>query len=200
MLKWFSCVTTNRVYCNCSEWWSMQDSAWVCLRGKTIQRHTAMEILLLKMQLDAFDLWQVHWCTFSVSRLGLSFQQILHGGRGHSGIHASCSTDLALHVVLLPTSCCTTRLTVAQSATLVSLFLDLQMWLERVQPNGGVWFSLERAIRRTPICCSMDMGWPFLTYLFRLCFNQCNASLHFGSSKHSAYFQKNKGTCEGFCV
>ena len=28
-----------------------------------------------------------------------------------------------------------------------------------------------------------------LTYLFRLCFNQCNASLHFGSSKHSAYFQ-----------
>ena len=24
-----------------------------------------------------------------------------------------------------------------------------------------------------------------LTYLFRLCFNQCNASLHFGSSKHS---------------
>jgi len=29
-----------------------------------------------------------------------------------------------------------------------------------------------------------------LTYLFRLCFNQCNASLHFGSSKHSASFQK----------
>jgi hypothetical protein len=25
-----------------------------------------------------------------------------------------------------------------------------------------------------------------LTYLFRLCFNQCNASLHFGSSKHSS--------------
>ena len=25
----------------------------------------------------------------------------------------------------------------------------------------------------------------FLTYLFRLCFIQCNASLHFGSSKHS---------------
>ena len=46
-------------YCSCSEWWSMQDSAWVCLRGKTIQHHTAMEILLLKMQLDAFDLWQV---------------------------------------------------------------------------------------------------------------------------------------------
>ena len=29
-----------------------------------------------------------------------------------------------------------------------------------------------------------------LTCLFRLCFNQCNASLHFRSSKHSSYFQK----------
>ena len=28
-----------------------------------------------------------------------------------------------------------------------------------------------------------------LTYLFRLCFNQCNASLHFGSSKHSCQKQ-----------
>lgn len=28
-----------------------------------------------------------------------------------------------------------------------------------------------------------------LTYLFRLCFNQCNASLHFGSSKHSCNFE-----------
>ena len=28
-----------------------------------------------------------------------------------------------------------------------------------------------------------------LMYLFHLCFNQCNASLHFGSSKHSSNFQ-----------
>ena len=40
------------------------------------------------------------------------------------------------------------------------------------------------------VSCWSFPGWKtLLTYLFRLCFNQCNASLHLGSSKHSAYFQ-----------
>ena len=40
-----------------------------------------------------------------------------------------------------------------------------------------------------------------LTYLFRLCFNQCNASLHFGSSKHSCCKKTAALRVQhGFCV
>ena len=40
----------------------------------------------------------------------------------------------------------------------------------------------------------------FLTYLFRLCFNQCNASLHFGSSKHSHFKKKKQGRWPAFAL
>ena len=47
-----------------------------------------------------------------------------------------------------------------------------------------LWFAFSMALVR-----SMWLSYSrcaLLTYLFCLCFNQCNASSHFGSSKHSS--------------
>ena len=63
------------------------------------------------------------------------------------------------------------------------------------QVNGGVdmSFGMQAHLKRLHFeAAAIVMA--VLTYLFRLCFNQCNASLHFGSSKHSCNFEKKTQT------
>ena len=129
MVKWLSCVTTNPVYCSCSEWINARLSMGLPIRKNNPAPYSygnsRVENAVGCIRPLAGALMH-----FLSEQVGVEFST--------NSPWWSCSTDLAPHVVLLPVSCCTTRFMVAQSATLVSLFLGLQTWLERAQPNGGV--------------------------------------------------------------
>ena len=62
----------------------------------------------------------------------------------------------------------------------VSELVDVASLIGEVAKTGMLPFKF------TPALLTPEALANLLTYLFRLGFNQCNASLHFGSSKHSS--------------